>query len=375
MTENIIPKQSNFTEEELSAFNDLYYKEIAEKGFLYLSYEKLPKKQKNSRSKEIINNYFKTNNIKTYDSSKPAVSRVIFDALKRRNSNLDVVNYCIFDKSKEIKAVHSLSSFLSTIKEFETSNPKERHISFFRGQSSFNWALQPSLFRSKKLIDNEHIMIAEMIRLFPSFLADSKRIDILTKLQHYGLPTRLLDLTENPLIALFFACAGEEKTEDGRIFYFNPLEKDVKYTNSDTVAILANLSKIDSSFGTNTLKEEMGRFLWFIQEEKPNFTDYLDENAINQCCFVKTHLNNDRIRNQGGAFIIFGAGKTKHYPPIFQDNLEKEDKYISVACGAKETILSELKQLGIHEGTIYPEITKVADFIKKEYGGGKSPLN
>ena len=45
------------------------------------------------------------------------------------------------------------------------------------------------------------------------------RFDVLAKLQHYGFPTRLLDATSNPLVALYFACAGKNESEkDGAVY-------------------------------------------------------------------------------------------------------------------------------------------------------------
>lgn len=360
----------DFTTEEIKAFSELF--SFDGKDFLYLSKNQINKINNSSTEAGIVLSYIKRHKIKI-KTSYVLIRIIIFEALKRNYKELKLKNYLIYDPRKiTVYNIDKVTDYLNDINSLLNLEDihKKREESLFRGQASFGWRLLPSIYREDKWIENEDLMIKEMIRRFPDFLNDDKRIEILTKLQHYGLPTRLLDLTENPLVALFFACDDKNsEDEDGRVYYFSPEEREIKYTGSDLVTILSNISKMDGNFGTETLmrSNNLARFLWFLQEEKTNFTQLLEPDAITEWCFVKTNLNNERIKSQTGSFIITGTGKNKSDVKEIIDKFEERKILFIVDRKRKKDIMDELKLLGIYEGSIYPDLTKNAEFIKNKY--------
>ncbi|TNS77803.1 FRG domain-containing protein, partial [Escherichia coli] len=120
-------------------------------------------------------------------------------------------------------------------------------ITFYRGHSKSSYELVPSLYRKNQNGTYRHLasesdLVREILSARPNeFKEDKFTIDKLVRMQHYGLPTRLLDITSNPLIALYFACCSNPD-ENGQVIAFSTNRKKIKYFDSDTVSCIANLS-------------------------------------------------------------------------------------------------------------------------------------
>lgn len=115
--------------------------------------------------------------------------------------------------------VGSLAEYMQQITEIireEQNDPSQVH--FYRGHADSTWKLEPTVYRihpdGKSFRGVEFQMYQEMLRRSPQAFQDcNTTFERLVKMQHYGLPTRLLDLTQSPLVALYFACCDKNKNE------------------------------------------------------------------------------------------------------------------------------------------------------------------
>lgn len=258
---------------------------------------------------------------------------------------------------------------------------------FYRGHSSrTEYKLEPSLFRKDKdgnllYLTKEHLLYRELLVSNASdFASDSSTLDRLVRMQHYSLPTRLLDITSNPLIALYFACNAKDKHHMiGEVIRFAVQRDAVRYFDSDTASCLANLARLDDKevidypdtqrdivdieFGLDFFNNQgsIKRLHHFICEEKPYFEKRIQPEDLRKVLCVKGKRTNDRISSQSGAFLLFGDNAKLNEEG---DNTFKISRY---AVGDKKRMIRELDAMNINDSTVFPYIENSAKYVAEKF--------
>jgi len=281
-----------------------------------------------------------------------------------------------FTKSTNPK-VSKVQGFIGKVLTLEQRNGYEV---FYRGHSSKKkYKLEPSLSRKDDdgnylYRDNEHILYKELlVSNSADFQSDVYTLDSLVRMQHYSLPTRLLDITSNPLIALYFACKTSPKA-DGEVIIFSMKRKDVKYFDSDVASCIANLARLPKvekntiKFDNDSFNDQpsVKRLLQLIRQEKPFFEPEIIPEDLRKVICVKGKQSNARISSQSGAFLLFGLDA------VFDEKGTNEITVSRITITNKEGILQELDLLNINESTVFPYIENSAKYVAEKFKFNKS---
>lgn len=273
--------------------------------------------------------------------------------------------------------IHFLSS-ISSINRCISSLKKKAGTLFFRGHADPNYILRPSVMRTSYLAQNESKIYHELIINCPDdFEKCYTHLEKLVKMQHYGLPTRLLDITRNPLVALYFACESNPESY-GELILISPENHEIKYPQSDTVSILASLPvftyekqkelgqlAVDSSVSESEFNKEASRLIHEVRLEKPAFQSEIKKDDIISNFIVYALKNNERIVNQDGAFILCGlpdGGRS-----LGEFRYRESGKTIVILIDGKKRILEQLEAFSINRAALFPEIECVAEYLKSKY--------
>ena len=279
--------------------------------------------------------------------------------------------------------VNSVSVFVKIVVSWKKDN--QAPVAF-RGQKYHAWKSIPKIFRPDiGMLNYERESVRDIVAVHPQeFSEDHSMFDRLVRMQHFDLPTRLLDVTLNPLVALYFASQEHrlrnKKTnlvseKDGKVFAFFVPSSRMAYYDSDKVSCisaLANLTpqekeevldNLDLSIGDFNKIPALLKMHHYIGMEKPHFKAIVDPDHFKRAYYVIPKMSNKRIIAQSGAFIIHPQPPRLVKPSPTTISM----KTIIIPAGKKEKIRKELELLGVHGATLFPEIDKAANFIVSKY--------
>lgn len=256
--------------------------------------------------------------------------------------------------------IHNIDCLMDFYNVIDSITSNSRNNLWFRGVGNANYQLTPSIMRNTHVHDTASMSEMER-KLLTRFKERSipylnERMDdeweLLFLMQHYGTPTRFLDWTENPMIAIFFALSSAKKDHlgvysDAAVWVLDP--------TLWNKTVFHHLSWNDGPMSVSYPAINNGY--------KPSGINHRGAAAIHG-----TH-NSPRIVAQRGSFTILGTDVNSLDDQYHNEALFAKETLIKI-CISKDSIKEMLKRLvgmGVTDATVYPDLSGLCMEIKRTY--------
>lgn len=265
--------------------------------------------------------------------------------------------------------------------------------------------LLPNIIREKDFTNREIELLTNFEKYGLQYFSVNNSIDFLSFAQHYGLPTRLLDFTYNPFVALFFALFMPKGTnyvndEDREYYYirycdlkeqivFNSLPSIVmvedNYFRTDSFALQCKksvdtinriLQSLDKEYDEKDT--EVQTILMYcktvyrnlnqynskvnVQELKEYIDETLDKFHQNKILFIDANQCSNRIVMQQGLFMFpYDLNKNMH-----NEIITKNTSVIKIHKSCRNDLLSYLDTIGLNSFRLMPDLQSICYAIKRK---------
>jgi hypothetical protein len=259
-----------------------------------------------------------------------------------------------------------IDSFRDFVDKIELSRAAGTDRCWYRGCGRASYPLKPSLYRHKikktieACIQNEGDLFQRFSERSIPFhdRRFNSQWETLFFMQHHGVPTRLLDWTENPFVALFFAATSARSVQ----------QDDGTYTFSDDACVWVLRPR-----EWNKAAIDLNSYDGSILTPSNSLTDSHKPGV--ECGIMGPHPiaiygshNSQRIVAQRGAFVIFGKNvepmekihETHQFP---RSSLKKLVLPKDKIAGLLEAITLH----GITDSVVFPDLDGLAREIKREF--------
>lgn len=273
---------------------------------------------------------------------------------------------------------------------------------WFRGHANADWELIPSIFRTtedgRARYVEKAMFIQFQLRMSKRYRRDfGGAIEWLFLMQHHGLPTRLLDWSESVLIALYFATTDtpESRGCDAALHILNAALLN-RHTGFSQEAKIVSPMRCDAIIRAEMAISNSIRDL----QRSPNLKrlddcasalsklDPPDDSVMKGLCSpiaVFPYRLHDRMIFQESVFTVHGgrqpslAEADSDIPPTIQlkelnsqlEELNSEERAVLrtgiISATDKPKIKQQLRRIGIHEATLFPELEHQAAFIREQW--------